>query len=555
MHKNPHKITMDYGLLLVLLVLLCAVLWWAEKRLLRNHERFLLRYLADLSASQDGQVVAFMLDQGCLPTRMLTRDVADKNTVIESPTLSELLTDDDDPRWIAKARTLRQCVRQVAQRLAFLWRFYDPHTGRAMDTRGHPAALHVWLSRFMPKPPKWGKEHNEVVGAIWLFLETKVTPVEREGLKKLIATAEFRSHTLRAWERMLQRASENPQPMTETKTKTKIMVFEGYCEEGSVWAVHESDDFGFVSAHSDTPAELLERCKCGAAVALEEGEEADVQLKWVISPSSSHDTETMADASPPESKRSKLNPEAPAFASKNGKGAGRADSMPPPGTRFVLSWDIEKSGPRTDKHSMLAIGGVVVRVHDNKLMDSIRIFMKMEKGHGFSDVCRKEYWYDWDRFPMNQEILELVEEKGVEPKEGIQQFADWLDQQERTYSESGLALATDNPASDARWVSHYFQKYLDRNPMIHPYGDETKYRRLHHSNAFGRALSLDDGSGGQWCERLRAKGIQVPPDDLHDHDPLNDAKWIAKLYTACLRWTRCQRYGLKSSDFCDPTIE
>ena len=142
----------------------------------------------------------------------------------------------------------------------------------------------------------------------------------------------------------------------------------------------------------------------------------------------------------PDTKRSKLNPEAPAF---NGSDSSPPPSPPtptlnpPPGTRFVLAWDIEKSGPRTDKHSMLAVGAVVVRVHDDKLMSSIRIIFKMEEGHDFSETCRKEYWYDWKRFPMNQKMLECIEKEGVDPKQGIQQFANWLDRQEHTYSDSG----------------------------------------------------------------------------------------------------------------------
>jgi len=210
------------------------------------------------------------------------------------------------------------------------------------------------------------------------------------------------------------------------------------------------------------------------------------------------------------------------------------------GIRYVLAWDIEKSGPRTDKHSMLAIGAVVLRVRDDKRLAEIRLFMKMEEGHDFSECCRKEYWYNWAQFPNNKRVLELIEKEGVHPREGIAKIAAWLDHQERTYGKD-LALTTDNPASDAAWVSHYFQKYLDRNPMIHPFGDESKYRRLHHSNMFGRCLSLDDGSGGDWKQRLRDMGVEVPPEDLHDHDPLNDATWIAKLYTACIRCVRKQR--------------
>lgn len=211
------------------------------------------------------------------------------------------------------------------------------------------------------------------------------------------------------------------------------------------------------------------------------------------------------------------------------------------GTEYVLAWDIEKSGPRTDKHSMLAIGAVVLRVEDDERLAEIRLFMKMEEGHDFSEICREEYWFNWDKFPNNKKVLELIEKEGVHPREGITKFAAWLDSQESRFGKK-VAITTDNPASDAAWVSHYFEKYLERNPMFHPFGDERRYRRLHHSNAYARCLSLDDGSGGNWQQRLRDMGVEVPPEDLHDHDPLNDATWIAKLYTACIRYVRKQRY-------------
>ena len=244
---------------------------------------------------------------------------------------------------------------------------------------------------------------------------------------------------------------------------------------------------------------------------------------------------------------SNLNPFAPAFhASPEPElEPGREEAVPAQielpsvsHTEWVLAWDIEKSGPRTDKHSMLALGAVVVRVADDWVPPDgeFRVFMKMEQGHDYSAVCRREYWYNWDDYPNNRNVLKAIDMFGMDPAEGIRQFAEWLDAQERKYGKA-LALATDNPASDARWVSHYFQKYLNRNPIIHPFGDERRYRRLHHSNAFARAISLDDGSGGKWCDRLRQRGIRVPPESLHDHDPLNDARWIALLYTACLRYT------------------
>ena len=145
---------------------------------------------------------------------------------------------------------------------------------------------------------------------------------------------------------------------------------------------------------------------------------------------------------------------------------------------------------------------------------------------------------------MNKQILAEIDSSGASATIGIQRFATWLDVQERTYTEAGIALVSDNPATDGKWISHYFQKYLDRNPMVHPYGDETRYRRYHHSNAFARAVSLDDGSGGSWRKRLTELDIKMPKDSLHNHDPLSDAMWTAYLYVECLRFVHFMRYDV-----------
>ena len=242
----------------------------------------------------------------------------------------------------------------------------------------------------------------------------------------------------------------------------------------------------------------------------------------------------------PPKKRSSLNPTAAAF--KNDETP--LPSTPPPGTQFVLSWDTERSGPRTDMHSLLGIGAVVMRVKDKEIMAKFRELMKLEDGHVFGPITQKEYWLNWQKFPMNKQILAEIDKNGVSATIGIQRFAAWLDVQERTYTEAGMALVSDNPATDGKWVSHYFQKYLDRNPMVHPYGDETRYRRYHHSNAFARGVSLDDGSGGNWRKRLVELDFKMPKDSLHNHDPLSDAMWTAYLYVECLHFVHSMRYDI-----------
>lgn len=204
----------------------------------------------------------------------------------------------------------------------------------------------------------------------------------------------------------------------------------------------------------------------------------------------------------------------------------------------VLAFDIEKTGQRTDQHSMVALGGCVVRVRDSKVMSSFLCFMKLEPGHRYDPLCKSEYWDNWIKFPMNRVVLERIANEGVAPEVGIRDFAAWLDSQERHYEERGekLAVVVDTVGSDTTWVSHYFQKYLNRGPIEDQYGNPGRYRSIKHSTAYARGIAGDDGSREvDWRRVLRARGVALPPDDMHNHMPDSDARSIATTYAACLR--------------------
>lgn len=224
---------------------------------------------------------------------------------------------------------------------------------------------------------------------------------------------------------------------------------------------------------------------------------------------------------------------------------------------FVLSFDIEKTGESPQENSMVALGGCIVSVSNSIVLERFVVFMKLEEGHCFDPLCKREYWDNWIKFPMNKKVLWHILEEGVSPREGIRQFAEWLDKWERYFEEHTsmkLALAVDTVGSDTMWVSHYFQKYLTtsdgkpRPPIEDQYGEQGRYRPIRHSNAFAQGLAQSDFSKGfDWRQELRNMGVQLPPDDMHNHMPDSDAEYIAKTFAACVRWTHDRRMLAGSS--------
>lgn len=244
-------------------------------------------------------------------------------------------------------------------------------------------------------------------------------------------------------------------------------------------------------------------------------------------------------------------PSPPAATPPTDNGAPAPRSSPPSSSsspssaiEYVLAFDVEKTGQRTDRHSMVALGACVVRVRDLAVVSSFLCFMKIEKGHGFEALCRDEYWYNWVKFPMNKVVLDRIEGEGVSPQVGIRDFATWLDARERHHEARGerLAVVVDTVGSDTTWVSHYFQKYLNRGPIEDQYGKEGRYRSIDHAVAYARGLAGDDRSRQvDWRRVLRARGVRLPPDEMHNHMPDSDARSIATTYAACLEHAAARR--------------
>jgi len=204
------------------------------------------------------------------------------------------------------------------------------------------------------------------------------------------------------------------------------------------------------------------------------------------------------------------------------------------GWLYILAFDVESTGPVYELHSMVSIGAKVVRMMDNAIMSRFRNTISIEEGHGYSKQCESEFWDNWVDYPNNKVLKPRIEKEGIDPKKAIQDFANWVDEQEAYWP--NLAFASDNPEFDAGWISHYFWKYLKRNPFRFSFGDESQFRSFINPDQLARGMAWDDGRPGRnISNELRMIGVDVPSAEMHDHDPENDAEHTALLETARLQ--------------------
>jgi len=231
----------------------------------------------------------------------------------------------------------------------------------------------------------------------------------------------------------------------------------------------------------------------------------------------------------------------------------------PTGTNFFLATDIEKTGARPNtgfpmsdgaKYSFIesprkshvvsyipALGAVAMRLSDGKVMDSFFQPMNPPSHGGFSKVCKEEFWEQ----PANAANLEKWSKNNVEYFTGLENYRDWLYQMQEKYAPAKMALCFDS-TTDVSFLDAEFDARLDTNPLHHPQGEESQFRRNWHTNEFAKGLGRHDGSDGTdaW-KTLRDAGVPLLPEELHDHNPLNDATQIAGTIRACHVWIRLEK--------------
>ena len=123
-----------------------------------------------------------------------------------------------------------------------------------------------------------------------------------------------------------------------------------------------------------------------------------------------------------------------------------------------ISVDVETAGPNPGQYAMLSIGACAL----GEPRQIFYVELKPDKA-GFIP----------EALEVNQLSMERLAAEGLEPKEAMQRFADWV----RICTPEGLSplFVAFNAPFDWMFVNDYFQRYLGHNPFGHAALDIKSY--------------------------------------------------------------------------------
>lgn len=218
-----------------------------------------------------------------------------------------------------------------------------------------------------------------------------------------------------------------------------------------------------------------------------------------------------------------------------------------PVTKHVMAVDVETSGDflEVPKDSdmepswLISIGAVVVCVKTDKVVSSARFSLRPEDGQGFEPKCWDQFWNKEDPPGSGErplaKLLQKFEAEALPPKEAMQKFVDWLDEQERAYPTIvvwGDCLAFDYGI----WLSAYIQRHLGGRSML--FNRRDKWRPIRCTESYARALThWTGGPSAEMWAKLGKMIPDLPSEDIHCHLPDKDAEYIAKNAAAMLRYS------------------
>jgi ribonuclease T len=119
-------------------------------------------------------------------------------------------------------------------------------------------------------------------------------------------------------------------------------------------------------------------------------------------------------------------------------------------SEVFISVDVETAGPNPGQYALLSIGACA-------LGEPRRVF--------YVELKPDKPAFVPEALEINQLSLEKLSVEGVDPKEAMQLFADWV--QMCTPAGSSPLFVAFNAPFDWMFVNDYFQRYLGHNPFGH----------------------------------------------------------------------------------------
>lgn len=200
---------------------------------------------------------------------------------------------------------------------------------------------------------------------------------------------------------------------------------------------------------------------------------------------------------------------------------------------WVLAFDIEATGSRSDNGDIIAIGASVV---DSAFNELGTMFVKgyFPGETVFEERCKKEFWNDHP-----DKLISFTYEGTLDRRskqwDMILQFQAFREKWEKKAVHEGkkLELCSDNNVFDGGFINEYITKYTGPTEYLPiPYTASTKkYAPFWETHAQQRGLlmAVDPDFKEDWGLSKRiAELYDVPKCPVsHDHNPANDARTIA----------------------------
>jgi len=189
-------------------------------------------------------------------------------------------------------------------------------------------------------------------------------------------------------------------------------------------------------------------------------------------------------------------------------------------TLVVHAFDVETSGPRIGKHSLMSIGAACVELSRGHvtILDRFFVTIRWPEGLVFDETTR-DFWH------QNPQAFTTNTRNGKPVKEAAQMLYEHIHEAQRKASlrKARYVLLTDNAYFDVPWIDWFLCEHTERGlPLRHNY-----------FTGWMGPQNVVDLSERLQCLRevnidLNMQGFHS--NTPHDHTPLNDALRLVERY-------------------------
>jgi hypothetical protein len=191
-------------------------------------------------------------------------------------------------------------------------------------------------------------------------------------------------------------------------------------------------------------------------------------------------------------------------------------------TTAYVAHDIEKTGSFLIQNPVISVGFYIGDENGNEL-EKKRFNMEVnwpetDDYKDFEPRCWNEFWLKQDK-----SIIDDCKIDAKDQKTSWNELKIFIDSLEEKYTK--IKFLTDNASFDTASIDYNLEKYTDRVPMR--YSTNGKYRGV---------ISADDMLDMLPEDRFNEAMTNIKNNAKHDHNPVNDAKFIYLMYIEAMKY-------------------